>query len=163
MRQIGGIVFDSLALARDNGEISGLLAVGDMPRLAEYAAADGDHLRCSLRGGRVEGGKLGLWLTVGGRLRLTCQRCLQALELPVEVDSRLLLVPVGAAWPDEELADDRADAIEASEEQSLAALVEEEILLALPLAPRHDSCALPAVDGNDARPPSPFAALVRVK
>ncbi len=163
MRQIGGVVFDSLALARDNGEVSGSLAVAQMPRLAEYAPAPGGELNCSLRGGRGEDGRLCLWLTLSGQLRLTCQRCLQALELPLQLESRLLLVPAGAAWPDEELVDDSADAIAASAEQSLASLVEEEILLALPLAPRHESCALPVVDGADGRPPSPFAALVRGK
>ena len=167
MRQIGGIVFDSLALARDAGEISGVLAVKDLPRLCGLAAEDGGgrtgELSCRLRGGRGEDGMLCLWLSVSGELRLTCQRCLQALLLPLQVESRLLLVPSGASWPDEELADDGADAIEALTEQSLASLVEEEVLLALPLAPRHESCALPAVGGADTRPASPFAALVRIK
>lgn len=163
MRQIGGIVFDSLAFARDAGEISGLLSVKDLPRLAGYAAADGGSLTCSLRGGRGEDRRLGLWLEVSGELSVTCQRCLQKMQLPLRVHSRLLLIPAGAAWPDEELVDDSADAIEASAEQSLASLVEDEVLLGLPLAPRHDSCEPPAVSGAVADLASPFAALVRVK
>jgi len=167
MRQIGGIIFDSLAFARDAGEISGVLAVKDMPRLSGLAAADGgaqmSQLSCRLRGGRGEDGKLCLWLSVSGELSLNCQRCLQPLQLPLQFESRLLLVPSGAPWPDEELVDDSADAIEALSEQSLASLVEEEVMLALPLAPRHEVCALPAGGGTDARPASPFAALVRIK
>lgn len=163
MRQISGIVFDSLAFARDAGEISGVLAVKDLPRVSGFAAADGGALTCRLRGGRGGDGKLCLWLSVSGELRLSCQRCLQPLLLPLQFESRLLLVPAGASWPDEELVDDSADAIEAQAEQSLASLVEEEVLLALPLAPRHESCALPAGSGADARPASPFAALVRIK
>jgi len=167
MRQIGGIIFDSLAFARDAGEISGVLAVKDLPRLSGFAAADSGsgsgQLSCRLRGGRGEDGKLCLWLAVSGELCLSCQRCLQPLLLPLQFESRLLLVPSGASWPDEELVDDSADAIEALAEQPLASLVEEEVLLALPLAPRHESCALPAESGADDRPASPFAVLVRVK
>ncbi len=169
MRKISGIVFDSLAFARDAGEISGRLAVKDLPRLSEFAAEDGGTLNCQLRGGRSEEGRHGrpcLWLKVTGELRLTCQRCLQPLLLPLQVDSRLLLIAEGATWPDEELVDDSADAIAAQEEQSLASLVEDEVLLALPFAPRHESCELPAGGGEnekDKHAASPFAALVRVK
>ena len=163
MRQIAGIVFDSLALARDSGEISGVLAVKDLPRLTELAAADGGSLTCHLRGGRDEAGKLCLWLTVSGELPVTCQRCLKVLLLPLQVESALLLIAPGASWPDEELTDDSADAIEGLAEQSLASLVEEEVLLAVPLAPRHESCALPIGDGVDAGPVSPFAILARPK
>ena len=163
MRQIAGIVFDSLALARDAGEISGVLAVKDLPRLAEFALDHGGSLTCRLRGGRNEGGKLCLWLQVSGEVMLTCQRCLQPMLLPLQVDSTLLLMAPGAAWPDEELTDDSADAIEALAEQALASLVEDEVLLALPFAPRHESCALPAGGGADDRPDSPFAALARLK
>ena len=163
MRQIAGIVFDSLALARDAGEISGVLAVKELPRLSELAAEDGGALTCHLRGGRNEAGKLYLRLVVSGELPVMCQRCLKVLMLPLRVESTLLLVPPGASWPDEELTDDSADAIEALAEQSLASLVEDEVLLAVPLAPRHESCALPGGDGNDAGPESPFAILARIK
>lgn len=162
MRKIGGIVLDSLAFARESGVLAGQLAVAALPRLAALLADDGGSLDCTLRGGRNEAGRLLLHLQASGDLRLVCQRCLQPLDWPVRVDSIMLLVPPGAAWPDEALEDDSTDAIEALVEQSVADLVEDEVLLGLPLAPRHESCALPAAAGNE-RPASPFAILRRVK
>ena len=165
MRQIGGVVFDSLAFARETGVLEGQLAVAALGRLSDLLADQGGSLSCRLRGGRNEQGRLFLHLEASGELHLTCQRCLQALPWVLRLDSRMLLVPPGGRWPDEELADDSADAIEALAEQSLADLVEEEVLLALPLAPRHEYCALPGGTDKESAAglASPFAALRRVK
>jgi uncharacterized protein len=80
----------------------------------------------------------------------------------VEIDSKLMLVAPGEEWPDEELEDDGTDAIEASRELAVLALVEDEVLLALPVAPRHEVCALPAAVETQSRP-SPFAVLAKLK
>jgi hypothetical protein len=51
------------------------------------------------------------------------------------IRSRLQLLAPGEEWPDEDLADDSADAIEAEKELAVLSLVEDEVLLALPIAP----------------------------
>ena len=162
MRQLGGVIFDSFAFARESAELEGVLSVKDLPRLAGSLAEDGGSLVCVLRGGRSENGKLCLWLEASGELSVICQRCLQEMKWPLRLEAKLLLVAPGAVWPDEELEDDSADAIPASAEQSLRALVEDEVLLALPLAPRHQACELPLA-GGDAGRVSPFAALAKIK
>ncbi len=161
MKQIVGIVIDSLAFAREERHLVGKLAVSDLPRLVDILADDSGLLSCHLSGGRNEEGKLFLLLEVEGELRLKCQRCLEPLALPLDIESRILLVPPGAPWPDEGLEDDSADAIEALAEQSVASLIEEEVLLALPVAPRHESCVLPAGSDSDILVVSPFATLTR--
>lgn len=161
MKQIVGIVIDSLAFAREERHLVGELAVSALPRLADVLADDTGVLTCRLSGGRNEEGKLFLLLEVQGELRLKCQRCLDSLALPLDIKSRILLVPPGAPWPDEGLADDAADAIEALAEQPVASLIEEEVLLALPVAPRHESCVLPGGSDSDSLAASPFAALTR--
>jgi len=163
MRQLGGVHFDSFAFAREGAELVGLLSVKDLPRLAEHLTRLDGSLTCTLRGGRGEDGKLCLWLEASGELGLLCQRCLQEMQWPVRIEATLLLVAPGAPWPDEELEDDSADAIPASAEQSLPALVEDEVLLALPLAPRHANCALPTGGDGDTNPASPFAMLAKIK
>ena len=163
MKQIVGIVIDSLAFAREERHLVGKLAVSDLPRLADVLADDAGILNCRLSGGRNEEGKLFLLLEVAGELRLKCQRCLESLVLPLDIKSQVMLVPPGAPWPDESLADDTADAVEAMAEQPVAALIEEEVLLALPVVPRHESCALPEGGDHDRRAASPFAALARLK
>ncbi|HUW38957.1 MAG TPA: YceD family protein [Rhodocyclaceae bacterium] len=163
MRQIAGIAVDSLAFAREGRHLIGELAVNELPRLAD-ALADDDAgaLACDVSGGRNEAGKLYLRLMITGELRLRCQRCLEAMSFPLAIDSRVLLVPPGAPWPDETLEDDSADAIDALDQQSVAELVEEELLLALPVAPRHDACGLPGGERNDGAA-SPFAVLAKLK
>ncbi len=170
MKQIVGIVIDSLAFAREGRHLVGQLAVNDLPRVADVLADDaddGDDLRgvlsCRLSGGRNDAGKLFLLVEVSGELRLKCQRCRESLVLPLDIKSQVMLVPPGAPWPDESLADDTADAVEALAEQPVAALIEEEVLLALPVVPRHESCALPEGGDHDRRAASPFAALARLK
>ena len=161
MKQIVGIVIDSLAFAREERHLVGELAVSDLPRLADVLADDAGILNCRLSGGRNEEGKLFLLLEVAGELRLKCQRCLDPLALPLAIRSRILLVPPGAPWPDEGLEDDTADAIEALAEQSVVSLIEEEVLLALPVAPHHESCDLPGGTDPDIIATSPFATLTR--
>jgi len=163
MRQIAGIAIDSLAFAREGRHLIGELAVKELPRLADALADNAGVLVCDVGGGRNEDGKLFLRLKVTGELRLRCQRCLEAMPFPLAIDSHVLLVPPGASWPDEALEDDSADAVEALAEQSVAALVEDELLLALPVAPRHDACGLPDGGERNARAASPFAVLAKLK
>jgi uncharacterized protein len=62
--------------------------------------------------------------------------------------------------PKDELENDEVDVIEvgAGDRLDVLALIEDEIILALPLAPRHESCGLPRTDCGAGRE-SPFAVL----
>jgi uncharacterized protein len=93
---------------------------------------------------------------------LRCQRCLGTVIEPLSITSRLWLVAPGRPWPDDELAEDSFDAVEAGKEMALLPLIEEEVLLALPVAPMHEVCDLPvAMQGE--HEPSPFAVLAKLK
>lgn len=155
-------IIDGLAFAREGAVAAGTIPVAAMPRLADLLADTDSALNCRVGGEKDGEGKSWLDLSVSGRLNLKCQRCLAPLALPVAVASRLLLVPAGQPWPDEELTDDGYDAVAAEQEMALLPLFEDEVLLALPIAPTHTSCTAPAtvVTGNE---PSPFAALAKLK
>lgn len=155
-------IIDGLAFAREGGAAAGTVPVAAMPRLAELLADADGALACRIEGGKDADGKSWLGLSVSGRLNLKCQRCLAPLAQPVAIASRLLLVPAGRPWPDEELAEDGFDAVAAEKEMALLPLFEEEVLLTLPIAPMHESCEPPAavVAGNE---PSPFAVLAKLK
>jgi uncharacterized protein len=155
-------VFDGLAFAREEASVAGSAAVADLPRLAEVLADDQGRLDCRLSGSRDGEGKSWLMLEVSGSLDLVCQRCLQRLVFPVDIQARLLLVQPGQPWPDEELVDDGYDAVAADREMVPLSLVEDEVLLALPVAPMHDVCTTPALEVEE-HEPSPFAALAKLK
>lgn len=162
-RSFAGVVVDSLEFARQSRRLAGGVTVAELGRLADVLVDDGGKLACELLGMRDAEGNPCLRLKVDGGLNLRCQRCLAAMRFEVHIDSTLRLVAPGEEWPDDELAEDGPDAIEASRELAVLPLVEDEVLLALPIAPRHEECRPPmAVEGNEHRP-SPFAALAKLK
>jgi uncharacterized protein len=155
-------VIDSAAFARDRGRIDDRIAVADLPRLADVLAGDAGALAYSVRGAVGGNGELFLDLEIGGNLMLRCQRCLQPLPYELGVRGRFVLIEAGQAWPDDDLADDSCDAIAAERELDLVALMEQEALLGLPLAPRHERCTLPEPADTGGKV-SPFAALASLK
>lgn len=165
---LSGMVVDSLEFAAQEGHLAGKFALAGLPRLADVVTNQAGSLACELDGLSSVGEHApgpGLRLRVGGRLRLRCQRCLEEMDFDCAIDSRLLLVPPDAAWPDDELESGDLDAIPASRELALASLVEDEVLLALPYAPRHPGCQAPRsvpAPGRADRT-SPFAVLARLK
>lgn len=165
---LAGAVIDSLKFAAEENCITGKLALAQLTRLSDVLANQEGLLDCKLEGYRLEREgetRLGLRLSVSGRLSLHCQRCLAEVGFDCVIDSRLLLIPPGAEWPEEELETDDYDAIPASRELSVLSLVEDEMLLTLPIVPRHADCLPPAGVGaaEEKSEPSPFAVLAGLK
>lgn len=117
--------------------------LAQLPRLApELVGAVGrstaDPVRCRVAMSRERGQPVAT-VQVSARIPLRCQRCMQTVWWPVEADSQVWLVTDPA----------RADELDPGIEPTLAPegrvvlrdLVEEEILLAVPLVPRHEAIA----------------------
>jgi uncharacterized protein len=139
----------------------GTLAAADTPPAAVRWQAAG-----ALR--PVAGGPPEVWLHLHAQtvVMLECQRCLQPLALPVEVDRRFRFAAGEdeAARLDEESED---DVLALSHAFDLPALIEDELILALPLVPRHDVCPEPLpmapADTAEEEAAHPFAALAALK
>jgi uncharacterized protein len=130
-------VIDALEFARSAQESSGSVRVSALPRLEDLLYDSAGSLSFRLRGGRDNRNRPMLALEVTGGLHLQCQRCLGLLDYPLQVANTLLVGPPGAQ-PEDDLEDpDAPDTIEANPELDVVALVEDEVLLSLPLAPRH--------------------------
>ena len=108
-----------------------------------------------------------VWLRIEAQtyLPLTCQRCLQTVATPLVVaqDLRFVSNEEQAAFEDEEAEEDVL-ALESS--LDLQALIEDELIMAMPIVPLHDDCQPegyqapePVVDEK----PNPFAALASLK
>ena len=161
-----GAVIDSLEFARSEQQLRGSLPVADLQRLDDILFDTQGNLDYVLRGTRDARNRPQIVVKVEGRLHLQCQRCLGLLDHGVRVQSTLVVLPAGVL-PDEDLDDPEGpDVIEAKPELEVAALVEDEVLLSLPLAPRHaeGECEgrLEKQD-NAAEAPSPFAQLAALK
>lgn len=111
----------------------------------------------------VTGGAAEVWLRVQARtdVSLQCQRCLMPLRQPLEVDRafRFVADEAEAERLDEDTED---DVLVLTRSLDLAELVEDELILALPLVPRHDTCPQPLVGVAEVEEPAranPFAVL----
>ena len=157
------VIPDPFEFARRGEDLRGELDARGLPRLATHIQDSGAGQRVDyvLTGRRVEG-KSFLDIVATADLNMQCQRCLGDVRCAVEAKSSLLLVPQGEKLPDEGLEEDDFDPVHARRDFDVLGAVEEELLLALPLAPTHDDCNLPAARENgDER--SPFAVLKGLK
>ena len=111
-----------------------------------------------------------LHLEADAVLPLVCQRCLGPVDLPVAVQRSFRFVDdESTAAAQDDAAEE--DVLALSHSFDLVELVEDELLMELPVAPRHEACPQPvkmsAVDpGFDAAAPrreNPFAVLGRLK
>jgi uncharacterized protein len=113
-----------------------------------------------------------VWLHLKAQvvLALTCQRCLGPVDVPISIERsfRFAADENLAAAQDEQSEE---DVLALSPSFDVVELVEDELLMELPLAPRHESCPVPlkltAVDdGFDAAAAereNPFAILEKFK
>ncbi|MFA9438503.1 DUF177 domain-containing protein [Uliginosibacterium sp. sgz301328] len=159
-------IADPFEFARRGGRIEGVVDAAGLPRLIDMLRSTASQPVGYVVTGESEksalGEKLFLHVQAGGELVLGCQRCLEELPYVVDVDARLLLVSADEPLPDDELEDDSHDPVHAGRDFDVRQALEEELILALPLAPVHDVCDAPveAVRDEDA---SPFAALKSLK
>jgi uncharacterized protein len=104
------------------------------PRLAHEFTQGA--LFCRVVGRVDQRGSLSLQVLISGEVGLTCQRCLGSMPYVVEVERTLYLARNEAELERLDALPD-SDAIQAGERLSLVELVEDEVLLSLPLAPMH--------------------------
>ena len=109
-------------------------------------------------------------LQVQATLPLTCQRCMGEVRVPLAVDRHFVFVPdEDTAAALDEASDD--DVLALAPDFDLRALIEDELLMALPLVPRHEQCpdavqlSVQSADFDAAQEEktNPFAALAALK
>src|SRR5262252_1927116 len=130
-------VIDGLQFARAAREIGGVMGMERLPRLAQLQCST-EGLEYHLRGGRAGNGKPCLRLSVRGSVTLPCQRCLDPVQFPIAIDAELQLAESAREISE---ADDEIDRVLASRSMDVAWLVEDEVILELPMAARHEQCA----------------------
>lgn len=190
---------DVFEFAQSGQQAAGAVRVSQLPRLLGELSADAPD-RDTVFTWRTEGSTQPelqddgsksaqpyLRLAVHGTAWLRCQRCLGAYEQAFDVDATYRLVKTEEQAQEYPLDHDELDVIVGSRQFDLIDLIEEELLLALPLVPKHERC--PEVheslvsgpagertsdtaegDGPEGEPgaealgkPNPFAALGELK
>jgi uncharacterized protein len=146
-------VVDPRRLAELNRALAGRLPLAALPRLAtileDRDAGCGDQASAAfeLRFRRDASGRYLVAGRVDATLRLRCERCMGALDLPVS--SGFTLAVVEGLDEAARLPDDYEPLLVDDGKVDPATLIEDELLLAVPAVPRHavGACRPPTLDG----------------
>ena len=156
------MVIDCLEVALAGQELVGSVNVAQLARLADNLY-DAEGVLTYRVLGSIDGRQRPrISLSVNGEINLECQRCLGSLQYPVAVESSLLVLTAGG--PTESVGIDDLDGVAAGANTEVWALVEDEVLLAIPFAARHaeGQCST-VVDSNIVHAESPFSVLAKLK
>jgi uncharacterized protein len=157
------VLINSLEFAEQSLEIHDKIRASNLPGLQDVLFSDRGELEYRLVGRRAGRERLSLRLKVHGTLDLICQRCLGEMAYPVEVDRYFELVKDESAVPESDMDDDEIDYLVVDTKLDVAALLEQEILLSLPLALRHDGeCSADGFQAKEQKP-NPFRVLEGLK
>lgn len=144
---------DAFGFAARGGELTGELLPAALPRLVDVLAADGDPggLRWRLRGflqpRAGQPPQALLRLEVHGALTLVCQRCLHPSAHEVAEAVNFRLQHGESALTQQEL-DEPDEVLPITGPLNVIELVEDQVLLALPIVPMHAVCPQPLVGGS---------------
>lgn len=167
---------DVAAFATATGELGGVWPLAQFDRLTDASVSDAldpasGAVTWSARGERrpMRGGESQVWLHVeaSAHIPLECQRCLRAVDVALQVHRSFLFVhgEDAAAQLD---TDSEDDVLALTRALDLRELIEDELLLAMPIVPRHEVCPTPLPvpieeETAQAEKPNPFAALAALK
>ena len=136
---------DAFGLVRDRGVVEGTVDAHRLSRVEDLLGAGPSQIDWRIVGTNDAMGRPALNVELSGAVSVNCQRCLADFEWPVAQRTELLL-----AHSEDELvaldAESGSEVVLATSPIDPLGLVEDELVLALPFAPRHpdDACAAPA-------------------
>lgn len=157
--------------ARQHGALHGSAPLADMPRLRDLLSAADGLVTWSLHGEMRQRPGLPaqpiVTLRVQAGLSVICQRCLHEMQQAIDETVQFRLVLDEPELTQDEL-DAEEEALVARHPVDVGALIEDQLILALPLVPMHDVCT-PGVqpqgsaplpeDGQSGQRQTPFAQL----
>jgi len=149
-----------------NYRFEGELAVAKLSRLSEILHSDSGSIEVSFEFG-TSVGFASLKGQVKANLEVQCQRCLQAM--PVKLDSTFKLAFVQSEEEADELPEEFEPYLIEGEEQLMLPLLEDEILLSLPMVTTHEQACSAFMSEHeekvkaDKEAAHPFAALKDLK
>ncbi len=161
---------DVRAFAQSQGHLQGQAPLSAFSRIAQDAVQEGGQVHWQAEGELVEqaggSGQVWLHLSADAVVPMTCQRCMAVALIPLEVDRSFRFV-ADEATAEAEDDDSEEDVLALSREFDLLGLIEDELLMELPVVPRHDVCPAPvSMQSSDAdflqageEKPNPFAVL----
>jgi uncharacterized protein len=144
-------------LADSKAEFELLVPLPQMPRVSREFVRPGNHVEAKLSFAR-EDDRVVTRVALSGTLALTCQRCMNPMQWPLATQSSAVLV--GTEQEADGLPPGTETVLAADRRVRLIDLIEEELLLALPLVPMHEGTAREDATADAAQPVQrPFEQL----
>ncbi len=142
----------------------GVIRPGELENLADELASPDGELRYKVTA-RLDGVRRHVVsCIINGFVFLTCQRSFEAFRHEVAIEDRLVLVGSEEELPAFEEEGDREDFVVATEPVDVRGLVEEAVILSLPMVPCKPGLEPEPEAGREGEgKPSPFAALAGLK
>jgi uncharacterized protein len=143
---------DIYEFAQSGRQAAGALRIAQLPRMLNEVPADAPErdtvftwqgegsTQPELQDDGTDAPQPYLRLAVHGSAWLMCQRCLSPYSQHLDVDATYRIVDTEEEADEFPLDDDEVDVIVGSRQFDLVDLIEEELLLSLPLVPKHDVC-----------------------
>jgi uncharacterized protein len=154
--KLGGSIdpheLDIFEFARSGRQAAGCVRVLQLPRMLNEVPADAPErdttftwqaegsTQPELQDDGGEALQPYLRLAVHGSAWLECQRCLTPCEQAFDIEATYRIVQTEAEADEYPLDDDELDVIVGARQFDLVELIEEELLLTLPLVPKHEVC-----------------------
>ena len=166
------VTIDPVKAAQKRSDYEGVILLATLTRLTQSLIHSDGEVAVRVECGTDQQGLTVIQGSASCEVSVTCERCGEAMT--VSLDCNFAYTPVK---PDDdaalELIPERYDVIEKDEhgEINLRQLVEDELILALPLFPMHDEavCSVSAASmsfgdiGPEPEKPNPFAILAELK
>ncbi len=152
------LIIDPWLLYRHNNELVGTLLLSQMPNLQSSQNREESTASVRIAIKQREDGQKVITGNAEIELELDCQRCLQPLIEVIKADFELVLVKYEHQLSSVSDAD---DSIVCEDNLELAPLIEQELILSLPMIPKHSDCR-PMYENkvdDDADRQTPFANL----
>ena len=152
------LLINNLEVAKNQETLSGEIPVSSYERLADILdqkVENPQKLTYQLSGSTTKLHLPSLDLTIDAELPLICQRCLSTMQLKLSLSYEYV---ISESEPGEFEGSDDIDWLEMSREMNVNELIEDELLMAIPLAPTHNEDCKP-VKHESGEKHNPFAAL----
>lgn len=157
-------IIDPLSFAQNKRIRHGKIAGGKLDRLRELVDSD-EGFAYVIEGDTDKLARPTLRLHIKGKIAVQCQRCLDKLNHEIDIDT-LLILARNARELELYDADNTIDAVLALHELDMGALIEDEIILSLPISPRHQEGGcnkdIQSILKREHKE-SPFSSLVSLK
>ncbi|MFC3609067.1 YceD family protein [Stutzerimonas tarimensis] len=157
---------DPRKLADRGATLKGVLPLVKLERLADALESKDGVIDVSLAFERDQQRAVVVHSRLEVGVKMICQRCLELVELPIQSECDYAVVNEGA---NTQHLPSGYDVLEVGEDPlDLLALVEDELLLALPIVPLHDpkDCQAPGSDEpepDEVKRSNPFSVLAQLK